>query len=58
MNVEHAERNPNLTPEQKEQTIEIYRKVAATLKRLEPSKENYEMIVAMKDKLAPLMDPN
>jgi len=58
LNVAHAERNPNLTPEQKTETIEIYRKIGATLRRLEPTKENYEIIVAMKDKLAPIMDPN
>lgn len=58
LNVEHAERDPNLTAEQKTETIEMYRKIASSLKRLEPSNENYEMIVAMKDKLAPIMDPN
>lgn len=57
-NVDFAERNPNLTPEQKTETIEIYRKIGATLRRLEPTKENYEIILAMKDKLAPIMDPN
>ncbi|ODR95731.1 hypothetical protein AUC70_02280 [Methyloceanibacter stevinii] len=58
LNVEHAERNPNLTAEQKADIIEMYRRIASSLKRLEPSDENYEMIVAMKDKLAPIMDPN
>lgn len=57
LNVEHTERNPNLTPEQKAEMIEMYRRIASSLKRLEPSDANYEMIVAMKDKLAPIMDP-
>jgi len=58
MNVASAEQDPNLTPEQREQTVALYRKMGETLQRLEPSKENYALVVEMKDKLAPVMDPN
>ena len=58
MNVAQAERDPNLTAEQKEQTIALYRKIGDTLQKLEPTKENYALVVEMKDKLAPIMDPN
>lgn len=58
MNVASAEQDPNLTPEQREQTVALYRKIGETLQRLEPSKENYALVVEMKDKLAPVMDPN
>ncbi len=58
MNVASAEQDPNLTPEQREQTVALYRKIGETLQRLEPSKENYALVVEMKDKLAPIMVPN
>jgi hypothetical protein len=57
MNVAQAERDPSLTAEQKAQTVATYRKIGETLARLEPSKENYTLVVEMKDKLAPIMDP-
>ncbi|HZJ11458.1 MAG TPA: hypothetical protein VFD26_02255 [Methyloceanibacter sp.] len=58
MNVAQAEQDPNLTPEQRTQTVALYRKIGKTLQRLEPSKENYAIVVEMKDKVAPIMDPN
>lgn len=57
LNVAQAERDPNLTPEQREQTAALYRKIGDALQRLEPSEENYALVVEMKDKLAPIMDP-
>jgi len=58
MNVAQAERDPNLTAEQRKQTVALYRKIGDVLRRLEPYKENYALVVEMKDKLAPVMDPN
>lgn len=57
-NVAQAERDPNLTSDQRAQTVELYRKIGETLRRLEPSEENYALVIEMKDKLAPVMDPN
>lgn len=57
MNVASAERDPNLTPEQRTQTVALYEKIGEALQRLEPTKENYALVVEMKDKLAPIMDP-
>lgn len=57
LNVAQAERDPGLTAEQKAETVATYRKIGETLARLEPSKENYTLVVGMKDKLAPIMDP-
>lgn len=57
LNVAQAERDPNLTAKQKEQTVALYRKIGESLQRLEPSKENYALVAEMKDELAPIMDP-
>lgn len=57
MNTAQAARNPNLTPEQKQQTVALYRQIGDALQRIEPSKENYTLVVEMKDELAPIMDP-
>ena len=57
LNVAQAERDPNLTPEQKTQTVALYRKIGETLQRLEPTEENYALVTEMKAELAPIMDP-
>jgi hypothetical protein len=57
-NIAQAERDPKMSAAQKAQTITQYRQIGEKLARLEPLKENYTLIVEMKDKVAPIMDPN
>jgi hypothetical protein len=57
-NIAQAERDPTLSAEQKQQTVAQYKLIGDKLARLEPLQENYTLIVEMKDKITPLMDPN
>ena len=57
LNVASAKRDPNLTAEQRTETVALYEKIGEALQRLEPTEENYALVVEMKDKLAPIMDP-
>lgn len=57
LNVAQAERDPTLSDEQKQQTVETYREIGTKLARLVPLKENYELILRMKEQVTPIMDP-
>jgi hypothetical protein len=57
-NIAQAERDPNLSAQQKQQTVAQYKMIGDKLARLEPLQENYTLVVEMKDKITPLMDPN
>lgn len=57
LNVAQAERDPTLTDEEKKKTVAQYRQIGSKLALLEPLKENYELIVRMKEQVTPIMDP-
>jgi hypothetical protein len=55
-NIEHAERDPSMTIEQKQKIIEQYREIGAKLAPLEPLKQNYDLVVKMSDKVTPILE--
>jgi|GEM_PF-2880326 len=57
LNIAQAKRDPNLTEEQRAETLALYRRIGDVLRRLEPYRGNYALVVEMKDELAPIMDP-
>ena len=57
LNIAQAERDPNLTEAQRTEVLALYRRIGDVLRRLEPDKGNYALVMEMKDELAPIMDP-
>jgi hypothetical protein len=58
VNIAEAQEDRKMTDEQKRVAIEQYREIGAKLARLEPLKENFELIEKMKDKVASIMEAN
>jgi hypothetical protein len=56
LNIAQAERDPTLSEEQRRKTIALYRELGVKLAKLQPPKENVELIVRMKEKVTPLME--
>lgn len=55
-NIAQAERDPRMSEEQKKKTIEQYREIGSKLARLEPLKQNYDLVVKMSDKVTPILE--
>jgi hypothetical protein len=56
VNIAEAQEDPKMTDEQKRVAIAQYRELGAKLARLEPLKENFELIEKMKNKVASIME--
>jgi hypothetical protein len=56
LNIAQAERDPTLSEEERRKTIALYKELGVKLAKLQPPKENVELIVRLKDKVTPLME--
>jgi hypothetical protein len=45
-----------MSEEQKQKTIAQYREIGSSLARLEPLKQNYDLVVKMSDKVTPIFE--